>query len=451
VTGQYLQTAGSTALVAHTNDDPRKELRIGAAVAFAFFVIFLGWAAFAPLDAAAFANGQLQVSGQRQSVQHREGGIVSAIRVKEGQKVRAGEVLIELAGGEVRAQENAMASQMVNLLLQRARLEAEQQGASEVNWPTSFGYVNAPADQVAQSKIVQEGEFRARRSLLLAQQNVLTKQSQESAQSAGGYGAQMASSVEQERLITEELDALRTVADKGFVSKSRIRALERAKADLAGQGGQYRANVAEAHLAANANRLREIEADRTYRERATTELKEVSATLDALTPKYREARDQLERLQIRAPVSGTVVGLSIFTVGGVIGAGQRLLDIVPEKAELVVAVRLSPNDIDDIAVGDQAELRFSGMHDRNLPIMMGKITRISADAMNDQKSGASFYTAELKVGPSEMQKLRDVRGPNFVLPAGAPVEAIIPVRKRTALQYAFEPLFSTLRKSGGEH
>lgn len=451
MTGQYLQTAGSTALVAHTNDDPRKELRIGAAVAFAFFVIFLGWAAFAPLDAAAFANGQLQVSGQRQSVQHREGGIVSAIRVKEGQKVRAGEVLIELAGGEVRAQENAMASQMVNLLLQRARLEAEQQGSSVVVWPTTFGYVNAPADQVAQSKIVQEGEFRARRSLLLAQQNVLTKQSQESAQSAGGYGAQMASSVEQERLITEELDALRTVADKGFVSKSRIRALERAKADLAGQGGQYRANVAEAHLAANANRLREIEADRTYRERATTELKEVSATLDALTPKYREARDQLERLQIRAPVSGTVVGLSIFTVGGVIGAGQRLLDIVPEKAELVVAVRLSPNDIDDVAIGDQAELRFSGMHDRNLPIMMGKITRISADAMNDQKSGASFYTAELKVGPSEMQKLRDVRGPNFVLPAGAPVEAIIPVRKRTALQYAFEPLFSTLRKSGGEH
>ena len=451
MTGQYLQTAPSTALVVHTDDDPRKELRIGAIVAFGFFVVFLGWAAFAPLDAAAFANGQLQVSGQRQSVQHREGGIVSAIRIREGQKVRAGEVLIELDGGEVRAQENAMASQMINLLLQRARLEAEQQGTSVVVWPTSFGYVNAPADLVAQSRIVQEGEFRARRSLLLAQQDVLTKQAQESAQTAGGYGAQMRSSVEQERLITEELESLKTVADKGFVSKSRIRALERAKADLAGQGGQYRASVAEAHLAANANRLRQIEADRAYRERATTELKEVSATLDALTPKYRAARDQLERLQIRSPATGTVVGLSIFTVGGVIGGGQRLMDIVPEKAELVVAAKLSPNDVDDVAVGDRAELRFSGMHDRNMPILMGQITRISADAMNDQKSGASYYTAELKVGPSEMQKLRDVRGPNFVLPAGAPVEAIIPVRKRTALQYAFEPLLSTLRKSGGEH
>ena len=451
MTGQYLQTAPSTALVVHTSDDPAKELRIGAIVAFGFFVVFLGWAAFAPLDAAAFANGQLQVSGQRQSVQHREGGIVSAIRVKEGQKVRAGQVLIELDGGEVRAQENAMASQMINLLLQRARLEAEQQGSAVVVWPTAFGDVNAPADLVAQSLKVQEGEFRARRSLLLAQQDVLTKQTQESTQTAGGYSAQMRSSVEQERLITEELESLRTVADKGFVSKSRIRALERAKADLAGQGGQYRASVAEAHLAANANQLRQIEADRAYRERATTDLKEVSATLDALTPKYRAARDQLERLQIRSPASGTVVGLSIFTVGGVIGGGQRLMDIVPEKAELVVAAKLSPQDIDDVAVGDQAELRFSGMHDRNMPILMGKITRISADAMNDQKSGASFYTAELKVGPSEMQKLKDVRGPNFVLPAGAPVEAIIPVRKRTALQYAFEPLLSTLRKSGGEH
>jgi len=450
VTGQYLQVQQNQDVV-HTEDDPRKELRVGGVIAFAFFVVFLGWAAFAPLDAAAFASGQLQVSGQRQAVQHREGGIVSGIRVKEGQKVRAGDVLIELDGGEVQAQENAMASQMVNLLLQRARLEAEQLGTPVVAWPATFGDVEASPDLIAQSRRVQENEFRARRSLLLAQQDVLNKQAQGSAQSAGGYGAQMRSSVEQERLITEELESLKTVADKGFVSKSRIRALERAKADLAGQGGQYRASVAEAQSATNATRLRQIEAEQAYRERATTELKEVAATLDALTPRYRAARDQMRRLQIRAPATGTVVGLSVFTVGGVIGAGQRLMDIVPEKAELVVAARLSPQDIDDVAVGDQAELRFSGMHDRNLPILMGKISRISADSMTDQKNGASFYTAELTVGASEMQKLKDVRGANFVLPAGAPVEAIIPVRKRTALQYAFEPLVSTLRRSGGEH
>lgn len=432
-------------------DDPRRELRIGAVVAAFFFVLFLGWAAFTPMDAAAYAPGQLQVSGQRQSVQHRDGGIVAAIHVREGQKVRAGDVLIELSGGEVRAQESALAAQMINLFVQRARLETEQQGLTQVIWPTSFGEVNASPDQVAQAIAVQDGEFRARRSLLMAQQLVLSKQAQESAQTAGGYRAQMASSVEQERLITEELNSLKPVAEKGFVSKSRIRALERARADLAGQGGQYRASVAEAHLAADGNRLRQIEADKAYRERATTDLKEIAAVIDELAPKYRAARDQLERLKIRAPVSGSVVGLNVFTVGGVISAGEKLMDVVPDRANLVVAARIAPEDIDDVAVGLTAELHITGMRDRGLPLLSAVLTRLSADALVDEKLGVSFYTAEFKVPESEIGKIRSVRGPQFQLRAGTPVQVTIPIRKRTALQYAFEPLLGTIHRSGGEH
>lgn len=432
-------------------DDPRRELRIGAVVAAFFFVLFLGWAAFTPMDAAAYAPGQLQVSGQRQSVQHRDGGIVAAIHVREGQKVRAGDVLIELSGGEVRAQESAFAAQMINLFVQRARLETEQQGLTQVIWPTSFGEVNASPDQVAQAIAVQDGEFRARRSLLMAQQLVLSKQAQESAQTAGGYRAQMASSVEQERLITEELNSLKPVAEKGFVSKSRIRALERARADLAGQGGQYRASVAEAHLAADGNRLRQIEADKAYRERATTDLKEIAAVIDELAPKYRAARDQLERLKIRAPVSGSVVGLNVFTVGGVISAGEKLMDVVPDRANLVVAARIAPEDIDDVAVGLTAELHITGMRDRGLPLLSAVLTRLSADALVDEKLGVSFYTAEFKVPESEIGKIRSVRGPQFELRAGTPVQVTIPIRKRTALQYAFEPLLGTIHRSGGEH
>lgn len=432
-------------------DDPRRELRIGAVVAAFFFVLFLGWAAFTPMDAAAYAPGQLQVSGQRQSVQHRDGGIVAAIHVREGQKVRAGDVLIELSGGEVRAQESALAAQMINLFVQRARLETEQQGLTQVIWPTSFGEVNASPDQVAQAIAVQDGEFRARRSLLMAQQLVLSKQAQESAQTAGGYRAQMASSVEQERLITEELNSLKPVAEKGFVSKSRIRALERARADLAGQGGQYRASVAEAHLAADGNRLRQIEADKAYRERATTDLKEIAAVIDELAPKYRAARDQLERLKIRAPVSGSVVGLNVFTVGGVISAGEKLMDVVPDRANLVVAARIAPEDIDDVAVGLTAELHITGMRDRGLPLLSAVLTRLSADALVDEKLGVSFYTAEFKVPESEIGKIRSVRGPQFELRAGTPVQVTIPIRKRTALQYAFEPLLGTIHQSGGEH
>lgn len=438
--------AGDTAI-----DDPRRELRIGAIIAFLFFIVFLGWAAFAPMDAAAYAPGQLQVSGQRQSVQHRDGGIVAAIHVREGQKVRAGEVLIELKGDEVRAQERALASQMLNLLAQRHRLEAEQLGAGSIQWPATFEGIDASKEEIAAAIALQEKEFRARRTLLAAQSQVLAQQARQARETAGGYGSQVVSSGEQERLIEEELNALRPMADKGFVSKSRIRALERARAALAGEKGQARAGAGEAQLSAGASRLRQLEAQRTYSERAAGELKDVVFAIDELSPKYRAAREQARQLDIRAPVTGTVVGLTVFTVGGVIAPGQKLMDVVPDHANLVVAARVAPEDVDDVAVGQKAELRFVGMHDRGLPLLEGVMTRLSADALVDEKSGLSFFTAEFDVPESEIAKIREVRGADFQLRAGAPVQVTIPVRKRTALQYAFEPLLGTLRQSGGEH
>jgi HlyD family secretion protein len=432
-------------------DDPRRELRIGTAIAILFFVLFVGWAAFAPMDAAAYAPGQLQVSGQRQSVQHRDGGIVSAIHVREGQKVRAGEVLIELKGDEVRAQEAALGSQMLNLLAQRHRLEAEQLGAGSVQWPATFDGVDASPEEIAAAIALQEKEFSARRTLLAAQSQVLAQQAAQARETAGGYGSQVRSSAEQERLIEEELNSLKPMADKGFVSKSRIRALERAQAELQGQTGQARAGAGEAELSAGANRLRQLEAERTYRERASGELKDVVFSIDELAPKYRAALEQARQLEIRAPVTGTVVGLNVFTVGGVVAAGQKLMDVVPDHADLVVAARISPDDVDDVAVGQKAEVRFSGMHDRGIPLLSGVMTRLSADALSDEKTGQSFYTAEFQVPESELKKISEVRGANFQLRAGAPVQVTIPVSKRTALEYAFEPLLGTLRRSGGEH
>ena len=431
--------------------DPHRELWIGAVLAAFFFVLLLGWAAFAPMDAAAYAPGQLQVSGQRQSVQHRDGGIVAAIHVREGQEVHAGDVLIELKGDEVRAQERALASQMLNLLAQRHRLEAEQLGALSIQWPTSFDGVDASSQEIAAAIAVQEKEFAARRTLLAAQAQVLVQQAAQALETARGYGSQVRSSAEQERLIDEELKSLMPVAEKGFVSKSRLRQLERAKAALAGENGQARAGAGEAELAAGATHLRELEGEKTYRERATSELKDVAFTIDELAPKYRAAREQVRQLNIRAPVSGTVVGLSVFTVGGVISAGQKLLDVVPDRAKLVVVARIAPEDVDDVEVGQTAEVRFTGMHDRGLPLLSGAMTRLSADALVDEKSGLSFYTSEFEVPESEITKIKAVRGPRFQLRAGAPVQVTVPIRKRTALQYAFEPLLGAMHRSGGEH
>ncbi len=433
-------------------DNERGDIRFGMIVAGFFFIVFLGWAAFAPLDSAAYAPGQLVVSGQRQSVQHRDGGVVAQIKVAEGQRVQKGDLLIELAGAEVRAQERALAAQMVNFQAQRARLEAELSGAASISWPAEFNNETGLKRIAIEEAIrVQSNEFRARRSLLSAQSQVLGQQAAQANESATGYKSKMISSAEQGRLIQQEIDALRPVADKGFVSQSRMRALERAKADLQGQQGQYQASVAEARASAGGGRLRQIESQNSYRERASAELREVEFSLGELLPKYRAATDQLERLRIRAPVSGNVIGLSIFTVGGVIAPGQTLMDIVPEKADLVVGAKVSIDDADDLQVGQQAQVRFLGLHERNMPIITGRVTRLSADSLVDEKSGESFYTAEVRVSADQLANIRKIRGKNFELRAGAPVSVLVPLKKRTALQYALEPLSDTMWAAFREH
>ncbi|MCB4859669.1 HlyD family type I secretion periplasmic adaptor subunit [Sphingobium sp. PNB] len=434
------------------DDRPERDMRAGMIIAALFFVLFLGWAAFARLDAAAYAPGRLTVSGQRQSVQHRDGGVVGAIFVKEGQHVSQGQPLMELASAEVRAQARIFGAQYIELKAQRARLIAEQLGASHVLWPAEFAMLKGQEKADAEEAIrLQLTQFNARSSVLAAQTGVLREQASQVQQTARGYRSQLTASSEQARLIGEELESLRGVAEKGFVSQSRIRALERARADLQGQEGQFSASIARSGAEAGENRLKALEAEKAYKERASSELRDVEFSLNEVLPKYRAARDQLARLQIRAPATGTIVGLNVFTVGGVISAGQKLMDIVPDRAGLVIEARISPEDIDDLKVGQQAQIKFSSLHERDLPIMDGRITRLSADSFQDEKAGVSFYTAEVMVPPKELDRIRSVRGKDFSLKAGMPVQVLVPLRRRTALQYALEPLTQSLWLSFREH
>lgn len=433
-------------------DNPSRDLRIGMSIAAAFFIGFVGWAALAPLDAAAGAGGQLIVAGQRQTVQHRDGGVVQALKVKEGQYVEKGQVLIELNGAEVQAEERALAVQLINLQAERARLLAEQSGSAVISWPAEFlDPGNPQRPLIINAMTAQTRKFVAGRSLLGAQDDVLGQQIRQAQESASGFDSLSASQAEQARLIDEELKALRTVADKGFVATNRLRALERAKADLEGRRSGYKANSAQARAEAGANQLRRLEATKSYQDKASSDLRQVEATLSELEPKYRAAHDRAERLLIRSPASGTVVGLRIFTVGGVIGAGQPLMDVVPDQAELVIAARFSPDDADDLVVGQSAQIRFPGLREAGLPLLEGKLTRFSADILVDEKSEQSYYTGELRVPQEELDKIRAARGENFDLRPGMPVEVVVPLRKRTALEYAFEPLVDVMRRSFREH
>jgi HlyD family secretion protein len=445
------QRAISVVPAATAAADPARDIRIGLIIAAFFFIGLLGWAAFARLDAAAVAPGRLTVSGQRQTVQHRDGGVVSDIAVREGDKVRQGQILIRLAGAEVRAQERALAGQTITLLAQRARLQAEQAGRSSIVPPPEFAELTG-LDRLdaARALQVQQGQLRTRAAVLSAQRGVIGQRTSQASSQGRGYSRQVAATDEQLRLVDEELKALREVAEKGFVSKTRVRALERQKAELEGQRGQFAATVAQTGEQQGETRLQILEAQNSYYERIATELRDVENALADARPKWAAARDQLARIDIRAPATGTVVGLTVFTKGGVIAPGQKLMDIVPDKAPLTVEARLSVADGDDVRPGQKAFVRFATLHESSLPALNGVVTRVSADALTDERTGESFFTAEVAVPLSELHKIDELRGSD-TLRAGIPVGIEIPLRKRTALAYAFEPLTKAFRRSFNEH
>ena len=431
--------------------DPNLDIRAGLVLLILFFVLFLGWAAVAPLDAAAIASGHLVVSGQRQSVQHPTGGVVASIHVHEGDKVRRGDILIRLSAAETRGQERALAGQAISLLAQRARLQAEEAGSPTIIPPPEFaslkGQDRIDADRALS---IQTTQIRTRAAVLASQQRVLGEQASQATSQGRGYKQRAATIQEQIGLLNEELSGLTGLAEKGFVPKTRIRALERARADLQGQLAQDRATAASSASQVGQSQLEILQAKTSYQERVASEIRDVNNSLADVMPKWAAARDEVDRADIRAPATGTVVGLTVFTPGGVIAPAEKLMDIVPDRAPLTIEARVSPNDADDLEPGQTAFVRFYTLHDRSLPALEGSVTRVSADAFTEQRTGESYYTASVQVPLSELRKIEELRG-RGALKAGIPVSIEIPLRKRTALQYAFEPLMGAVEHSFKEH
>ena len=430
--------------------DPQGDIRLGTIIAVLFFVLFLGWAAFMPLDAGVYAQGQIAVAGNRQSVQHRDGGTINAINVREGQHVKAGTVLVELSTPELHASERALTSDYLTLVAQRARLMAERTGRRDFASPPEFASLS-PADRDIAMQVLsmQRSELRARSGATSAQQSVLGQRASQLSQQQGGYAKQRQALIEQQRLIGEELAGLKSVAEKGFASINRVRALERAQADLKGQEAQMVAEYARAGEGIGETRMQSLSVGSSRLEQVENDLRETQSKLSEVLPKLVATREQLQHSQVRAPASGQVVGLQVFTVGGVVAAGQKLMDIVPDGRELVIQAQLNPTDADDAFRGQKAQIRFVSVHNRSLPLFSGTVRTVSADSFTDEKSGRSYFRLEIVVPEAELNRVRAVLGSGELRP-GLPVEAVLAVRKRTALQYLLEPLTGALWRSGHE-
>ena len=427
--------------------DPRPEIRVGGAISIFFFVVLLGWAAIAPLDAGVHATGVIAVSGNRQSVQHQVGGVVTAINVREGQKVRAGDVLVEMAAPDLQATERALTSDYLTLLAQRARLLAESNGQGSFAEPAEFAGL-PPADRaLAQQALqLQRAQFQARSRSMSAQQSVLGQRSRQIGEQRSGFAEQGRSFREQQRILDDEIRGLKQLEAKGFASTNRIRALERAREELRGREAGMLAEMARAGEGLGETRMQSISIRSTTLEEVANELRDTQTRLSEVLPKLVAAREQLQRARVRAPATGSVVGLNVFTVGGVVAPGQTLMEIVPDNRSLVIQAQVAPADADDIYLGQKTQVRFLSVSDDTLPLLPGKVRTISADSFTDKATGRSYFSAEIEVAPQELARVGSAIGKGQLRP-GLPVELVLAVRKRTALQYLLEPLTSNFWRS----
>ena len=431
---------------------PRREIILGLTVGGLFLVVVFGLGMWVRLDAAVTAPGQVTVAGNRQTVQHRDGGIVSELDVKEGDYVKAGQVLLRLNSDELQATERADNAQVILLKALQARLLAELQGRDRVQYPSEFKtMIGVAGDDVRAAVALQNRLFITRNAALASEKEVLRQHKKESQEQITGYSRQSSANREQQKLIEQEISGLKVLLDRGLVPATRVRSLQRSASELRGSEGEYNATIAKTQEEIGESQIRINDLEK---ERAADDGKDYQSAqfqLADVEPKLAAVREQIDRTLVRAPATGAVVGLTIFTVGGVVAPAQKLMDIVPTDQPLVIEARVKPSDVSDVRVGQNTEIRITAFHNRNMPLLHGKVTTVSADSLTDEKTGIAYFTIRVTVPPSQLKLIRQTRGESPGLQAGLPVAIVIPLRPRTALEYFLDPIRQVLSSSFHEH
>ena len=399
------------------------------------------WSIMAQITGAVIASGQIEVDRNRQVIQHPDGGVVDAIVVEEGQLVAKGDILIKLDPDVLLSELAIVEGQLFEILARRARLEAERDGTDDI---TFSDVLTDPANVGAIELIAgQTRLFEARVESMLRAQEQLTQRRAQIQSQIGGIDAQQAALVTQRELIGEELADQQTLLDRGLAQASRVLALRREEANLLGQVGELSASAAQA-----AEQITEIEIEMlgletTRREDSITRLRDIQYNELELTERRRTLTTQLDRLDIRAPVSGIVYGLTVYAPRSVIRAADPVMFLIPQDRPLVIAAQVQLTDVDQIHLGQEATLRFSAFDQRRTPELLGEVTLISADAFQNETSGQSFYRVELRLSNGEIEKLPI----DMTLIPGMPVEAFVRTADRSPMDYLIKPLADYFAKA----
>jgi HlyD family type I secretion membrane fusion protein len=372
------------------------------------------------------------VESNRKTVQHLEGGIIKEILVREGQRVKQGDILFRIDPTQAQANFDLQHNQLYGALAQEARLVAEREGAAEVTFPEELQEVRLHST-VARALADQIKEFHERRASLSGQMDLLEAKIGQYKIEIEGLIVQQKATETQLRWIVEELADLRSLLDRNLVQKSRVLALEREKSRLEGVIGRSTADQAKAQNGIGEAQLQIRQLRQKFLEEVSGQILEARQKIADLREKVRVAKDVFRRLVIAAPVSGTVQNLKFFTVGGVIKAGEPLLEIVPERDRFIVQAHVSPHDTESLIPGMRAEIRFTAFRTNVLPLIMGHVESVSRDRLIDETTRQPYFLAQIIVEdvPREVRER---------LVAGMPADVLLPTGERTVLDYLVRPL-----------
>jgi HlyD family type I secretion membrane fusion protein len=427
--------------VAPAGVDPRirRPIRIGAAV-IGSAVLGLGlWASVTPISSGISAPGEIRVEANRKTLRHREGGTVREILVKEGSRVKPGQVLLRFDDVQPKAGVDINQNAVDVALAQTARFTAEALGKATITFPAELT-ARMGDPRVAQMIRDQEFLFTSRQQLFETQNAVLGQRLEQQSSAIQGLQAQVAAVNEQMRLTEEQLTGYQTLYEKGFASKNLILRYQSTLAELAGRKGQLTADIARTREQMGETRIQLTGLRNQRQSEAADGMREMQARLSDSLPKLTASKQMFEGTVIRSPVAGYVFNLSQFTVGGVATPGEALMDVVPDNSPLVVTTEIRPQDVDQVKVGMSAKVRLSGLNQRWTSPIPAKVVTVSADRIVNEKSNQSYFRADLRIDPKDLTHLPK----GLKLAPGMPADAIIVTGKRTVMGFLVSPLTDTI-------
>lgn len=424
---------------------PRQSIRLHMIVGLAVVLVLAGglggWASTAQISGALIAPGSVVVDSNVKKVQHPTGGVVGEVRARDGDLVKAGDVVVRLDDTVTKAGLAIVTKNLNGLWARAARLQAEQQGADRIEFPPML--LERTDDPDIKAVMASESKlFEVRMTGRIGQKSQLRERITQLNEEIGGLTAQETAKTSEIALVEKELVGVRQLYDQRLVQISRLTVLERDAARLNGERAQFIASRAQAKGKITETELQIIQVDKDLVSDVSKDLRETNDKIGEFVERKVTAEDQLRRIDIRAPQDGMVLQSTVHTVGGVISAGDAIMMIVPQADNLSVEAKVQPQDIDQLQIGQKTLLRLSAFNQRTTPELNGVVSRVSPDTTTDQRTGQSYYTIRVSMPPEEIARLGDVK-----LIPGMPVEAFVQTGDRTMISYLAKPLHDQLMRA----